>query len=184
VKVCAIAGSLRQGSYNRSLLRAAAELAPERMSITIFDRIGDVPLYDADVEARGDPEPVVALKRAIGEADALLIATPEYNHGVPGVLKNAIDWASRPPSATVLAGKPAALIGASPGRTGTARAQLMLRESLASTQTPLLLGPEVLIGEAQKKFADDGTLSDEPTRKLLRGHLERLLAWVEGISKR
>jgi chromate reductase len=182
--VCGIAGSLRRGSYNRSLLRAAVELAPEGMSITIFERLGDVPLYDADVEAQGEPEAVVALKSAIREADALLIATPEYNHGVPGVLKNAIDWASRPPSATVLAGKPAALIGASPARTGTARAQLMLRESLASTQTLILLGPEVLIGEAQKKFGEHGALSDEPTRKILRAHLERLLAWVEGMPKR
>jgi chromate reductase len=184
VKVCGIAGSLRRGASNRSLLRAAAELAPERMTITLFDRLGEVPLYDADVEAQGDPEAVVALKSAIREADALLIATPEYNHGVPGVLKNAIDWASRPPSATVLAGKPAALIGASPGRTGTARAQLMLRASLVSTQTPVLLGPELLIGEAQKKFAEDGSLADEPTRKFLRAHLERLLAWVEGMPKR
>ena len=183
MKVCGIAGSLRRGSYNRSLLRAAAELAPERMTITVFDRLGELPLYDADVEAQGDPEAVVALKSAIGEADALLIATPEYNHGIPGVLKNAIDWASRPPSRTVLAGKPTTLIGASPGRTGTARAQLTLRESLASTSTPVLLGPEVLVGEAQKKFTEDGTLSDEPTRKFLRAQLERLLAWVEGMPK-
>jgi chromate reductase len=154
------------------------------MSITLFERLGDVPLYDADVEARGDPEAVVALKSAIREADALLIATPEYNYGVPGVLKNAIDWASRPPSGSVLSGKPTALLGASPGRTGTARAQLALRQSLVSTQTPVLLGPEVLVGEAQKKFTEDGTLSDEPTRKFLRAHLERLLAWVEGMPKR
>jgi chromate reductase len=184
VKVCGIAGSLRKSSYNRSLLRAAVELAPDRMTITVFDRLGDVPLYDADVEARGDPEPVSALKKAIREADALLIATPEYNHGIPGVLKNAIDWASRPPSPIVLAGKPAALIGASPGRTGTARAQLALRESLSSTQTPVLVGPEMLVGEAHRKFAEDGSLSDEPTRQFLRAHLERLLAWVESMSKR
>jgi chromate reductase, NAD(P)H dehydrogenase (quinone) len=184
VKVCGIAGSLRRTSYNRSLLQAAVQLAPERMSIAIFDRLGDVPLYNADVEARGDPEAVVALKNAIREADALLIATPEYNYGVPGVLKNAIDWASRPPSGSVLAGKPAALLGASPGRTGTARAQLALRQSFVFTQTPVLLGPEVLVGEAQKKFADDGTLSDEPTRKFVRGLLERLLAWVEAMPKR
>jgi chromate reductase len=184
VKVCGIAGSLRRGSYNRSLLRAAVELAPERMTITVFDRLGEVPLYDADVEAQGDPEAVVALKSAIREADALLIATPEYNYGVPGVLKNAIDWASRPPSGSVLAGKPTALLGASPGRTGTARAQLALRQSFVFTQTPVLPGPEVLVGEAQKKLTEDGTLSDERTRRSLRAHLERLLAWVEGMPKR
>ncbi len=184
LKVCGIAGSLRRGSYNRSLLRAAVELAPERMSIPFFERLGDVPLYDADVEARGDPEAVVALKSAIREADALLIATPEYNYGVPGVLKNAIDWASRPPSGSVLTGKPTALLGASPGRTGTARAQLALRQSFVFTQTPVLLGPEILVGEAQKKFAENGALIDEPTRKLLRSHLERLLAWLDGMPKR
>jgi chromate reductase len=184
VKVCGIAGSLRKSSYNRSLLRAAVELAPERMTIIVFDRLGEVPLYNADVEAQADPEAVVALKSAIWGADALLIATPEYNYGVPGVLKNAIDWASRPPSGSVLAGKPTALLGASPGRTGTARSQLALRQSFVFTQTPVLLGPEVLVGEARKKFAEDGALSDEPTRKFLRAHLERLLAWVEGMPKR
>jgi chromate reductase len=184
VKVCGIAGSLRRSSYNRSLLQAAVKLAPARMSIVIFDRIGDIPLYNADVEARDDPEAVVALKSAIREADALLIATPEYNYGVPGVLKNVIDWASRPPSDSVLAGKPTVLLGASPGRTGTARAQLALRQSFVFTQTPVLPGPEVLVGEAHKKFADDGTLSDEQTGRLVRALLERLLAAVEGIPRR
>jgi chromate reductase len=184
VKVCGIAGSLRRSSYNRGLLRAAVELAPERMTIAIFDRLGEVPLYNADVEAKGDPDAVVALKSAIREADALLIVTPEYNYSVPGVLKNAIDWASRPPSGSVLAGKPTALLGASLGRTGTARAQLALRLSFVFTQTPVLLGPEVLVGDAGKKFTEDGSLSDEPTRKSLRAHLERLLAWVESMPKR
>jgi chromate reductase, NAD(P)H dehydrogenase (quinone) len=99
VKVCGIAGSLRRSSYNRSLLRAAVELAPEGMSIAIFDRVGEIPLYNADVEAVEDPEAVPAPKDAIREADALLIATPEYNYGIPGVLKSAIDWASRPTGA-------------------------------------------------------------------------------------
>jgi len=179
MNVCGIAGSLRKGSYNRSLLRAAVKLAPEQMRITVFDRLGDVPLYNADVEASGDPEAVVALKEAIRRSDALLIATPEYNYGVPGVLKNAIDWASRPPSGSVLTGKPTALLGASAGRTGTARAQLALRQSFVFTQTPVLLGPELLVGEAHKKFAEDGTLSDEQTAKLLRALLERFLGWVD-----
>ena len=95
--VCGIVGSLRRGSYNHALLRAAGELAPEGMDLRVFDRLAEIPLFDEDVEAEGDPEPVQALKRAIAEADALLVATPEYNYGVPGVLKNAIDWASRPP---------------------------------------------------------------------------------------
>jgi chromate reductase, NAD(P)H dehydrogenase (quinone) len=184
VKVCGIAGSLRRSSYNRSLLRAAVELAPQGMSIAIFDRVGEIPLYNADVEAVEDPEAVVALKDAIREADALLISTPEYNYGVPGVLKNAIDWASRPPSGSVLAGKPTALLGASPGRTGTARGQLALRQSFVFTQTPVLPGPEVLVSEAHKKFADDGTLSDKETGRFVRALLERLLAWVEGLPRR
>src|SRR5690606_18294913 len=113
-------GSLREGSYNRALLRAAAELAPEGMTIDTFD-LRQVPLYNGDVEAAGDPPGVAALKQAIRDADGVLFATPEYNHGVPGVMKNAVDWASRPPRAAALQGKPVALIGASPGITGTAR---------------------------------------------------------------
>jgi chromate reductase len=184
IRVCGIAGSLRRGSYNRSLIRAAVRLAPKEMTIEIFDRLGEIPLYDADLEAAGDPEPVAALKGAIRDADALLIATPEYNYGVPGVLKNAIDWASRPPSGSVLNGKPTALLGASPGRTGTARAQLALRQSLVFTQTPVLLGPEVLVAQAHEKFTPDGALSDEATAKIVAGLLQRLLAWVEDLGRR
>src|SRR5690242_14601242 len=117
MRACGIAGSLRGGSYNRALLRAAVALAPSGVEIRVFDRLADVPPYNADVEAKGDPEPVGALKQAIRDADALLIVTPEYNYGVPGVLKNAIDWASRPPTGSVLNGKPAAIMGATPGRT-------------------------------------------------------------------
>ncbi|MDC4223025.1 MAG: NAD(P)H-dependent oxidoreductase [Candidatus Manganitrophus sp.] len=96
-KIFGLAGSLRQGSFNRALFRAAVEVAPKGVEIRIFERLGEIPPFNADVEAEGDPEPVVAMKSAIQEADALLIATPEYNYGIPGVLKNAIDWASRPP---------------------------------------------------------------------------------------
>src|SRR5438132_887093 len=110
--VLGIAGSLRAGSYNRALLRTAIGLSPEGMKITEFD-ISGIPLYNADVEAKGDPEEVKALKDAIRQADAVLIATPEYNRGLPGVLKNSIDWASRPPTQSPLIGKPAAIMGAS-----------------------------------------------------------------------
>ena len=129
--VLGFAGSLRQGSYNRALLRAAKELAPEGMVIDIFD-LTPIPLYNADVEAKGDPEAVAAFKAAIRRADALLIACPEYNHGVPGVLKNAIDWASRPPRSAALDRKPLALMGASPGMTGSARGQSQLRQAFVS----------------------------------------------------
>ena len=177
LRVLGIAGSLRAGSFNRALLRAAQELAPEAMEIRAFD-IAKVPLYNADVEAKGDPEPVAALKAAIREADALLIATPEYNYGVPGVLKNAIDWASRPPDKTPLRGKPAAIMGASPGPHGTVRAQLQLRQTFVFTQTPALLAPEVLIARAHEKFDKEGGLTDEATRGYVRKLLEALRDWT------
>ncbi len=127
IKVVGIPGSLREGSFNRGLLRAAIELAPASMEIQMFTRLGDIPPYNADVDDKGNPEPVQALKTAIREADAMLIATPEYNYGVPGVLKNAIDWASRPAGQSVLNRKPAAIMGCSQGLGGTIRAQHVLR---------------------------------------------------------
>jgi chromate reductase len=177
LRVLGIAGSLRAGSFNRALLRAAQELAPEGMAIRAFD-IAEIPLYNGDVEARGDPEPVAALKTAIREADALLVVTPEYNFGVPGVLKNAIDWASRPPDKTPLRGKPAAIMGASPGATGTARAQLQLRQAFVFTQTLAVPGPEVLVARAHEKFDKDGRLTDEATRGYVRKLLEALRDWT------
>lgn len=175
--VCGIAGSLRSGSYNRALLRSAGELAPEGMEIRPFERLEEIPLFNQDVEDRGDPDPVRALKEAIGKADALLLVTPEYNYGVPGVLKNALDWASRPARDSVLAGKPTGIMGATPGRTGTARAQLSLRQSLVFTRTPCLVGPEVLVAGAADKF-EDGRLTDETTAKFVRDLLERLRSWT------
>jgi chromate reductase len=176
-RVLGIAGSLRSGSYNRALLRAAQEVAPEGMEIQTFD-LTPIPLYNGDVEAQGDPEPVAGLKAAIREADALLIATPEYNYGVPGVLKNAIDWASRPPGQSVLKGKPAALMGATPGNTGTARAQLQIRQAFVFTETYALLKPEVLVARAHEKFDSQGRLTDEATRERVRELLEALSLWT------
>lgn len=175
--VLGFAGSLRRGSYNGALLGAAEELAPEGMDIHHFDLAG-IPFFDQDLEARGDPETVAAFKAAIHDADALLIATPEYNYGVPAVLKNAIDWASRPPQASVLRGKPVALMGASMGMTGTARAQLQLRQSFVFTQSPALLAPEVLVARAQEKFDAEGTLTDERTREMVRALLAALRDWT------
>jgi chromate reductase len=181
--VCGIAGSLRRGSYNRALLRAARELAPDDMDVRIFDRVGELPLFDQDVEAAGDPEPVQALKRAIGEADALLVATPEYNHGVPGVLKNAVDWASRPPLGAVLAGKPTAILGASPGVTGTARAQAQLRQAFVFTDTPVLPQPEILVYRANEKFDAEGRLTDEKTREFVGRLLRQLADWTRRLRR-
>jgi chromate reductase len=179
--VCGVAGSLRRASYNRALLRAAVELAPAGMEIRPFERLGELPLFDEDLEAQGDPEPVAAWKAAIAEADALLIATPEYNHGVPGVLKNAIDWASRPPRRAVLQGKPAAIFGASPGITGTARAQSQLRLSFVFTDTPVLLQPEILVFRANEKFDAEGRLTDERTRNAVVRLLEGLADWTRRL---
>lgn len=176
--VWALPGSLRRASYNRALLLAARDLAPPGMTVHLFEGLADVPLYNGDVEAAGDPPGVTALKAAIRGADALLIATPEYNHSVPGVLKNAIGWASRPPRGAVLAGKPTGLLGTSPGMTGTARAQSVLRQSFVFTQTPTMLQPEYLLGRAHEKFDEAGHLTDEASRRYLQQYLMRFQVWV------
>jgi chromate reductase, NAD(P)H dehydrogenase (quinone) len=181
VKLLGIAGSLRQGSYNRSLLRAARELLPEGVELTEFDLRG-LPFYDGDVEAAGDPEPVVALKDAIREADALLIATPEYNRGIPGGLKNAVDWASRPPLASPLAGKPVALMGASTGRGGTALAQQQLREALEFPRAVVLDEPQVLVPEAFMRFDASGELVDEGVRAEIAELLDTLVHVAGGVT--
>lgn len=178
LKIFGIAGSLRRGSFNRALLNAAIEVAPKGVEIGIFQRLAEIPPFNADVEAAGDPEPVAALKSAIRGADALLIASPEYNYGVPGVLKNAIDWASRPPDSSVLRDKPAAIMGATPGMTGTARAQLALRQAFLFTKTFAILQPEVLVARAHEKIDPEGRLKDEATRGFIRELLESLIAWT------
>jgi chromate reductase, NAD(P)H dehydrogenase (quinone) len=175
--VVGIAGSLRQGSFNRALLRAAGELAPANLRIAIHD-LAQVPLYNADVEAASVPEGVAALRSAVASADGVLIATPEYNHGVPGVLKNAIDWLSRPPQSSALNGKPAAIMGASPGMLGTARAQTQLRQAFVFTNTYALLQPEVLVARARDKFDASGKLTDQSTRDFLAQFLERFDEWI------
>ena len=170
--VVGFAGSLRRGSYNRALLRAATELAPPALHIVIHELDG-IPLYNGDIEAAGAPQSVVQLRDAIRQADGLLIATPEYNHGVPGVLKNAIDWLSRPPRDSALNGKVAALMGASPGMTGTARGQSQLRQAFVFTNTYALLQPEILVGRAHEKFDAEGRLVHQATRDFLATFLQR-----------
>ena len=179
--ILGVAGSLRAASFNKALLRAAQELAPEAMSIVVFERLGEIPLYDEDLEARGDPEPVAAFKQAIREADGLLIATPEYNYGIPGVLKNAIDWASRPPGRSVLQGKAAGIMGATPGMLGTARAQSALRQSFTFTETYAMLRPEIYVARAGERFDADLRLTDERTRQALQRFLEALGGWVRRL---
>jgi chromate reductase len=173
MRVLGIPGSLRSGSYNRALLQAARELAPAGIEIVDFD-LRELPLYDGDVEAAGDPGAVTAFKEAIRSADALLIATPEYNRGIPGVLKNAVDWASRPPLGSPLTGKPVAIMGASTGLGGTARAQEQLRAALEFSRADVRSEPEVLVPEAYLRFDSEGRLVDEDSRSVLAELLEAL----------
>jgi chromate reductase, NAD(P)H dehydrogenase (quinone) len=180
--VAAFAGSLRRGSYNRALLRAALEVTPPGMKISILE-IGDIPLYNGDVEAEGDPEPVARFKTAIREADGLLIATPEYNHGVPGVTKNAVDWASRPPRNAPLNSKPVAILGASPGQTGTARGQSQLRQAFEFTNSYCMAQPEILVYRAHEKFDDEGRLTDEKTREYLGKFLQAFGEWIRRVRE-
>jgi chromate reductase, NAD(P)H dehydrogenase (quinone) len=177
-----IAGSLRAASMNRGLIRAAAEVAPDSIEVRQFD-IASLPFYNADIEAAGDPEPVSDLKEAIRSADALLIATPEYNYNIPGVLKNALDWASRPgPQASVLRGKPIGLIGATVGFFGTTRAQLALRQCFIYTESAVMPAPQLLLMSAGPLFDQQGNLTDEPTRERLRGFLGTLAEWARMVS--
>ena len=173
-RILGISGSLRERSYNRALLKAAAELAPEGVEIEEFD-LREIPLYDADVEAAGDPEPVAKLRAAVAEADALLFATPEYNRGTSGVLKNAIDWLSRPALASVLRWKPVAIMGASTGRGGTRNAQAQVRDALLFPGAVLVTEPEVAIPLAWERFDENGELTDERMRKALRELLDALV---------
>lgn len=176
-RVLGYAGSLRADSFNRALLRAAKELAPENMEIEIFD-VSEIPFYNADVDAAGPPEVVLRFKEAIRAADGLLIVTPEYNYSVPAVTKNAIDWASRPPNDSPLFHKPVAITGASTGMWGTLRAQQHLRQSFLFTHSFAMIKPELYVMQAREKF-EDGKLTDQETRERLTEFLESFAAWIE-----
>lgn len=178
IKILAFAGSLRKGSFNKALVKAAIKLAPPGLDIQIFDLEG-IPLYNADVENQGNPVRVEEFKEAIGLADGVLIATPEYNHGVPGVTKNAIDWASRPPKNAPLNKKPVGIIGASPGMTGSARGQSQLRQAFEFTNSYCMPQPEILVFQAHKKFDDQGEITDETTKEYLEKYLEAFREWVK-----
>jgi chromate reductase len=180
MKIVGMSGSLRKGSYNSAALRAAQALAPEGATIEIAE-IGDLPLYNDDVRAAGYPPAVERLRRQLTEADAVLFVTPEYNYSVSGVLKNAIDWASRPPNQP-FEGKPIAIMGASGGLFGTARAQYHLRQMLVFLNAFPVNKPEVMIGQAQNKFDEAGNLTDEPTKEFIRKLLASLVAWTERLQ--
>ncbi|OFW62116.1 MAG: hypothetical protein A2133_05450 [Actinobacteria bacterium RBG_16_64_13] len=176
-----IAGSLRAGSYNLGLLRAAAGLLPPAVGLDIIT-LGDIPPYDADVQGQGDPAPVEDLKRRIIMADVLLIATPEYNYSIPGVLKNAIDWASRPPKTCCLRRKPVGIMGASSGESGTIRGQLALRQVFVFTDSLVMAQPELRVPNAGQKFDGQGVLIDEELRERLRAYLAALVEWTRLVG--
>ena len=182
IKVLGICGSLRTGSYNRAALRTAIELKPPRMKIETAE-IGSIPPYNEDVRAQGFPPPVETLGRQIREADALLFATPEYNYSIPGVLKNAIDWASRLPDQP-FAGKPVAIMGAAAGMGGTARAQYDLRRCCVYLDMHPLNKPEVFIGLAHTKFDAEGHFTDEAGRGFIRDMLVALEQWTRLIASK
>ena len=176
ITVLGVAGSLRQKSYNRAALRAAIELAPADMTIETFD-LAPIQPYNEDVKQQGFPPPVQELREKIRAADALLIVTPEYNYSIPGVLKNAIDWASRPPDQP-FEGKPIAIMGASPGRLGSARAQYHLRQCFVFLNGLIMNRPEVMIAGAPQMFDEQGRLTDQPTRDFIGQLLVALAEWT------
>lgn len=178
LRIVGVSGSLRRASYNTALLRAAAELMPPGMILEIAD-IASLPLYNQDME-EPFPQPVVEFRSCLEQADAVLIATPEYNASISGALKNALDWASRPPKPP-LYGKPVAIMGASTGNFGTLRAQLHLRQILTHLGALPLGKPEVLIARADQAFDSDGRLVDETARAFLRDLLIALANWTRKL---
>jgi chromate reductase, NAD(P)H dehydrogenase (quinone) len=181
IRILGIAGSLRRKSYNRAALRTAQQLAPEDVVIDIFELDG-IPVFSEDDE-RQPPAKVVEFKKRIREADAILFVTPEYNYSIPGVLKNAIDWASRPYGDSAWTDKPAAIMGASLGTLGTARAQYHLRQVFVFLNVHAINQPEVMIANAAQNFDAEGNLTNETTKNLIRQLLSNLVGRTRGLQK-
>ena len=180
ITILGIAGSLRRQSYNRSALRAAQQLVPEGATLEVFELDG-IPGFNQD-EEQNPPAKVVELKKRVRAADALLFVTPEYNYSVPGVLKNAIDWASRPYGDSAWDGKPAAIMGASIGNIATARAQYHLRQMFVFLNMFAINQPEVMIGNAAERFDENGNLTDDATKEYIRKLLQNLVEWTRRIQ--
>lgn len=178
--ILGIAGSLRRASYNRAALRAAQELVPEGAKIEIFDLDG-IPPFNQD-EEKNPPRKVIELKERIRAADAILFSTPEYNYSVPGVLKNAIDWASRPYGDSAWNDKPVGVMGATVSNLGTARAQYHLRQSFIFLNMHPVNGPEVMIGNAAERFDDQGNLKDANAREIIKRMLKNLVDWTRQLE--
>ena len=180
VQILGFAGSLRKGSFNKSILATVKEVAPDDAIIEIFDLEG-IPPFNQDLE--NEPlEKVKTFKKKIRDADAILIATPEYNYSIPGVLKNAIDWASRPFGDNAFDGKPVAVMGASPGILGTARAQYHLRQTFIFLNMLPLNRPEVMVPTANEKIDGNGKVTDEKTRRKIRELVEALVVWTRKME--
>ena len=176
-KILGLAGSLRRASFNRGLVRAARELAPEGVTVEPYDGLDKIPFFNRDIEDEGDPAPVKELKEKIREADAVLIATPEYDYAIPGMLSNALEWAMRSPSP--LRHKPVGIVGASPASTGTARGQMVLRQILLHAPAYTMPEPQMLVPNARERFDENGDLVDEETRERMRRFLVALVEWTE-----
>lgn len=182
MRVLGLCGSLRAGSFNRGLLAASGEVLGELGAMLRVPDLREVPEFDEDLEASGDPARVSELKAAVAEAEVLLFVTPEYNYSLPGWFKNVLDWLSRPPSTTPLRHKPAGILTASAGERGGARAQLSLRALLVYTDTYVMARPEMFVGKAGAKFDPRGRLTDQATRDELRAYLTALLGWARRLS--
>lgn len=179
IRVLGICGSLRRQSFNRAMLHAAQENLPEGMELSLFD-LAPIPLYNDDVYQAGASAPVLEFRKQIAESDALLISSPEYNFSISGVLKNAIDWASRPPTPP-LDNKPLGIMGCSPGGLGTVRGQMSLRQVCLFTNMIPMNKPEMLVSTVHHKFNSEGRLTDEETRKKLHDYLVALAAWTRRL---
>ncbi|HJO83916.1 MAG: NADPH-dependent FMN reductase [SAR202 cluster bacterium] len=179
--VVGISGSLRAKSSNGALLRAAQELVPASVDISIFD-ISDIPFYDGDIEKAGDPASVTDLKEAIKASDGVVIVTPEYNHAIPGLLMNTLDWASRDKSSGSMFGKPVTVMGAG-GMTGTARAQGQLQTILMAIGGLVMAKPGVLVASPADKFDDQYRLIDEETREFVRAHMTAFKEWMTLVGR-
>ncbi|MCX5742225.1 MAG: NAD(P)H-dependent oxidoreductase [Proteobacteria bacterium] len=176
VTLLGICGSLRKASLNRALLRVVGEQLPAGTHFHIYEGLELLPIFNSD---HADPAPVVALKAAIAAADGVIIGVPEYNYSIPGGLKNALDWVSRPPATSPIRGKPVAICGAASGMSGTIRAQTHLRQMLVYSDCPTLNQPEVCIPRAHERFDADGKLTDESTRALLQRFGAAVVAFVD-----
>ena len=179
--ILGISGSLRTGSYNTKALKAAQSLAPAGVELDLYT-LHDIPLYNADVEKEGIPESVAAFREAVVAADAVLLCTPEYNYSIPGVLKNALDWLSRS-GGKPLEGKPVAVMGASPGRLGTVRAQYHLRQVLVHFNAFVLNKPEVMIAKAHEAFDETGAFTNEQTAAVVQSQLQALVVFATMLDR-